>query len=168
MDAALDESNQALVATLIKVLFLMINMVCHMTLQIQLQPTAGKHLNMSHAPAVTVATNPFQNLKSATINSSGKPKLAKPTLRWQLDLQEIMTQDGGCQVLCVTHNLAFQQICSSVVQAKCCIASLLRCTPCCTARLLKLWQSDCKAIDLYGVVAAVSLQYCNDCNKCLQ
>ena len=63
VDAALDESNQALVATLIKVLFLMINMVCRMTLQIQLQPTAGKHLNISHAPAVTVATNPFQNLK---------------------------------------------------------------------------------------------------------
>ncbi|KAL3152957.1 hypothetical protein ABBQ38_011987 [Trebouxia sp. C0009 RCD-2024] len=31
-------------------------------------------------------------------------------------IKEIMTQDGGCQVLCVTHNLAFQQICSSIIQ----------------------------------------------------
>ena len=27
-----------------------------------------------------------------------------------------MAQEGGCQVLCVTHNLAFQQICDSVIQ----------------------------------------------------
>lgn len=31
-------------------------------------------------------------------------------------MQEIMAQSGECQILCVTHNLAFQQICSSVVQ----------------------------------------------------
>lgn len=32
-------------------------------------------------------------------------------------LQEIMAQNAGCQVLCVTHNVAFQQLCSSIIQA---------------------------------------------------
>lgn len=31
-------------------------------------------------------------------------------------MQEIMAQNGGCQILCVTHNLAFQQICSTIIQ----------------------------------------------------
>ncbi|KAL0034643.1 hypothetical protein WJX77_000708 [Trebouxia sp. C0004] len=31
-------------------------------------------------------------------------------------IKEIMAQSGGCQILCVTHNLAFQQTCSSIIQ----------------------------------------------------
>ncbi|DBB18125.1 TPA: hypothetical protein ACH3X3_003102 [Trebouxia sp. C0006] len=31
-------------------------------------------------------------------------------------IKEIMAQSGGCQIMCVTHNLAFQQICSSIIQ----------------------------------------------------
>ncbi|KAL0033641.1 hypothetical protein WJX79_009327 [Trebouxia sp. C0005] len=31
-------------------------------------------------------------------------------------IKEIMAQSRGCQILCVTHNLAFQQICSSIIQ----------------------------------------------------
>ena len=36
-----------------------------------------------------------------------------------------MAQGGGCQILCVTHNLAFQQICSSIIQVLTTLSTLL-------------------------------------------
>ena len=36
-----------------------------------------------------------------------------------------MAQGEGCQILCVTHNLAFQQICSSIIQVLTMLATLL-------------------------------------------
>ena len=61
-----------------------------------------------------------------------------------------MTQNRGCQVLCVTHNLAFQQICSSVVQVSltvlhCILAAIqLVAQRACSDVVAILWRSGCK------------------------
>lgn len=76
IDAALDESNQAVVAALLTVRPCCI--ACFVS------DTRG---SKQHVPA------------------------SMPVL-----LQGLASSDGSCQILCVTHNQAFQQHCSSLFQ----------------------------------------------------